>query len=103
MLLNEAELLICKEAKRESFTKKGWIGISTLDPAGNIIIHDVFTRHGLQIEAKKLIDKFGKDLLKEINERKPIKGSGVIFIAYEHAEDQDTARGLAKAFLESAR
>ena len=101
-LLNEAELLICKAVKRETFPKKGWIGISTLDPAGNIIIHDVFTRHGMQLEVKKLIDKFGKGLLKEINEREPIEGSGTIFISHEHAEDPDTARGLAKAFLESA-
>lgn len=99
--LNEAELLICKEVKREFFPKKGWIGITTLDPAGNPIVHDVFTRHGLQLEVKKLLDKFGKDLLKEINERKPIEGSGTVFISHEHAEDQEAAKGLVKAFLVS--
>ena len=102
MLLNEAELLICKAVKRESSPKKGWIGISTVDPAGNVVIHDIFTRHGMQLEVKKLFDKFGKKLLKEINEREPAEGSKSIFISHEHAEDPDTARGLAKAFLESA-
>jgi hypothetical protein len=101
MLLNEAELLICKAVRRESSPKKGWIGISTVDPAGNVVIHDIFTKHEMRMEVKKLLDKFGKDLLEEINHREPAEGSKSIFISHEHAEDHEAAKKLAEAFLDA--
>ena len=99
--LSEAELLICKAVKRESSPKKGWIGISTLDPAGNVVVHDIFTKHELRLETAKLLEKFGKDLLEEIKHREPVEGSKSVFISYEHAEDHKTAKDLVEAFLDA--
>lgn len=99
MLLNEAELLICKVVNSESSPKKGWFVIATIDPAGNQVIHDAFSRHELYLEVNRLFSIHGEILLNEIKNRFPKKGSKSIFINQIQAKDKETAIGLAKELL----
>ncbi len=99
MLLNEAELLICKVVNSESSPKKGWFVISTIDPAGNPMIHDAFSRHELYLEVHRLLTIHGDIILNEIKNRVPLKGSKSIFINQIHAQDKETAIGLAREMV----
>lgn len=97
VLLSEVELMVCKLVTTESHPGKGWIGITTLDPAGHTQFHGVFTRNDLIAEVNRLIAHHGDTVVRtEIDLRKVSRGSKSIFVPYRDAYDARHAESIIR-------